>query len=244
MKIESKENAKFKYWRKLIDIKSAKKEDEFLVFGKNFCREMLTKHPQYLRAKLYLKTDFIAGKNHFALSEKLFSELDLFQTKSPIYVFQKKQMQKWDPNLERNFILLPLGDPANLGACLRSAKAFGIKDIVLLKEACDPYHPKAVRAASSVTLDFEYYLGPSIHELVPSKRLWALDQGGSPIEDWKPTTSAQILVGEEGEGIPQRDFQRISIPMDAEIESLNAGVAVGIALYEWQKKRGASSSEV
>lgn len=116
-------------------------------------------------------------------------------------------------------LVLPLGDPANLGALLRSAVAFGVKRVVLLREATHPFHPKAIRAGSGAQFDLEFFLGPSLTELAeiysthtatfspaaitPSLTpLITLDMGGTPINHFTWPKQALLLVGEEGPGLP------------------------------------------
>ena len=68
-------------------------------------------------------------------------------------------------------ILCPLGDPANVGALIRTAAAMGVERIILLKESAHPYHPKAIRAASGTMFKMSLLQGPSIRDL-PEPATW------------------------------------------------------------------------
>jgi len=159
-------------------------------------------------------------------------------------------------------VLCPLGDPQNLGAVIRTAYAFGVNSLVLLQEAAHPFLPKTIKSSSGAVLKIPLKQGPSMsqlclsldqsqqqyhqqkhlqqkyqqqsdchHQITP---IYALDLKGTPLNSrsW-PIESMRLLLGEEGKGIPS-DFrgERIHLPMPKPMESLNAAVAAGIAIYQ------------
>ena len=145
----------------------------------------------------------------------------------------------WDPARESSglTLFLPLGDPENLGAALRSAAAFSTDRVVLLEEAAHPFHPRAIRAAAGVCFDLALRAGPSLDALMeappPGLDLVVLDRDGEPIDQVPPAADRGLLVGEEGRGVPSRaGLRRVTIPIAGLVDSLNAAVAVGIALWE------------
>jgi tRNA G18 (ribose-2'-O)-methylase SpoU len=127
-------------------------------------------------------------------------------------------------------LLCPFGDPQNLGALVRTAYAFGVSRVVLLKEAAHPLLPKAIKASSGAILKIPLFFGPSIHQIqAPAV---ALDLNGTPLNGKIWPQSLRLLLGEEGPGIPA-DFrgERLTLPMKNPMESLNAAVAAGIVIY-------------
>jgi tRNA G18 (ribose-2'-O)-methylase SpoU len=63
--------------------------------------------------------------------------------------------------------------------------------------------------------------------------LLVLDREGEPLETVAANADLALLVGEEGRGGPSRaGWRRVAIPIAPPVESLNAAVAVGIALWE------------
>ncbi len=136
-----------------------------------------------------------------------------------------------------NSLWLPLGDPHNLGSCLRSALAFDFHHIVLLKESCHPALPKVIKTSSGSTFHLSFYKGPSLQDLTswPKVRLQnfvSLSASGESIKNFKWPTPTHLLVGEEGKGLPQNlSTLSASIPISPELESLNATVATSIALF-------------
>lgn len=244
-KIESAKNKKFQYWNSLRDAKGLKKANHFMVSGVSWVEENLEKQKELVDCLLCVsESQAIQYPNHkvFLLDKDLFQELDEFGTKSPLLIMKKKDIPDFENRLlleDGIHLFLPLGDPSNLGAVLRSAAAFGVKNVILLKEACSVFHSKCVRASAGSLLNLRLYQGPSIHDLNVDDLL-TLDAGGSSIIDFKlPKPSVKILVGEEGPGVPskfRKSNNSISIPIAKSVESLNAGVAASIALYEISKK--------
>lgn len=240
-KITSSQNSKFKNWKKLLEPKLAKKLDYFLMSGSNWKREVLENNKSKILSVLHpegsLPLTELDEKLQFVLSNDLFSEMDLFGTKQSLFLIQKPKIETYDQSMTPRGLrlMLPLGEPSNMGALLRNAAAFGVKEVVLLKEACSPFHPKAVRAAAGQLFCFQYFSGPSIHELSPSKNRFFLDAEGNSIHDTNLPAHMELLVGEEGPGIPQamRSAENIlSIKTEANVESLNATFAASIAIYE------------
>jgi TrmH family RNA methyltransferase len=126
-------------------------------------------------------------------------------------------------------------DPGNLGAILRSAAAFGFQEALLGPGCADPFHPRTLRGSMGAAF------------LIPLRRVEAMhaDGGHGYALDGSPgamTLAAadlseplRLWVGNEGHGwqgvaLPE-GIHRLAIPIQG-VESLNAGVAAGIACYE------------
>ena len=149
-----------------------------------------------------------------------------------------------------------LGDPGNVGTVLRTAAALGAGGIVTLPGTADPFGPKAARASMGAcfrvpvarldasTTDVASEID-AIRAAVPSLRVVALDADGD-VDLWDVPLDATtlIVVGAEREGISEamRPIVDVvaSIPQDPDVESVNAGVAASIALYEWRRRVGAA----
>jgi TrmH family RNA methyltransferase len=178
----------------------------------------------------------------FALSKELFDEIDVFGTKEPLLVCQNPSMPLFDltqPPLGLE-ILCPIGDPGNLGALLRSCRAFGVRTVILLREAVHPFHPKVIRASSGAVFGQSLNHGCSITELHrPEILKWihALDMDGKNVSTVSWPQHVRLLLGEEGIGIPSFNFpQRLSIPQIHTSIPLNATVASSIALHAYRQQ--------
>ncbi len=255
--ITSADNPMFRSWRDNLRHPAP----EFLVHGQRFTREMAQRHPDSLRA-LILREDAeldMAGRDLFSkrfeqkitrveLSAPLFSDLDPFGVPDMIGVFATPEI----PGLENRILTqselwLATQNPTNLGACLRSAAAFGIHRIVLLAEAASPFHARTVRAAAGQVLSFEFARGPSIDQVstlapMTTEGLIALDLHGESLPQLVWPQHFRLLIGEEGEGVPASfPARRLHIPMSPKVESLNAAVSCGIALYAASLSRSSAS---
>lgn len=244
--ITSPHNEKFKTWQSLLTAKGIKKSGLCLVSGPKVVAEILKQSPERVRALLTLgegplsQSNSRTGYAQYQLDKTLFNELDVFGTKSSLLAVDSAEIG--DLNLIREpdgfELLLALQDPSNLGAALRSAAAFGVKRIVLLQEAAHPFLPKVTRSAVGANFNLEFFRGPSINELAglaEDPTLWALHSEGQLLSRFSWPSSMRLLVGEEGLGLPPhlRDPNHcLKIPMSSATESLNAPVALSIALYE------------
>ena len=240
--ISSAQNAHVKRWVALQDARGIERFQQCLVPGEKVVRETLVQHPAQClelihRAKIPLPFSIPAHVKTYVLSTPLFEKVDLFGTGAPILVCQAPPFPSADLEVPPRGleILCPLGDPANVGALLRTAVAMGVERVILLKESAHPYHPKAIRAASGTVFKMSLAQGPSIRDL-PEPATWvALDAQGESLPAFQWPEDIRILIGEEGPGLPSiPPGKRLAVPMTKSIESLNAVVAAGMALYAYR----------
>jgi TrmH family RNA methyltransferase len=144
-------------------------------------------------------------------------------------------------------ILENIQDPGNLGTIIRTADAVGANGIIISKGSVDVYNPKVVRATMGsifrVPIISESNLVEDINTLRDNniEVLASHLQGSSNIYDCDLTKGVAILIGNEGnglsEGITGLANRNIKIPMIGKSESLNAGVAASIMVYEVLRQR-------
>ena len=172
------------------------------------------------------------------LSRSLFRDVDVNGTNTPLLVVPTPDVSPWDATTQNGrHLLCALGDPNNLGALIRSACAFGVSSLILLEEACHPYHTKVIKSSSGTVFSMSLKKGPSIHDLPKGLELFGLDASGTPLKTLKLPTSSYFLLGEEGQGLPANlKVQKIAIPINSSVESLNATVAASILFYELSLK--------
>ncbi len=247
--ISSEQN---KIYKDLIQLHSSagiKKQKQYLVFGEKVIFEYLSNHKA--SARLIMSESFSTSQKHddflsstgihsplkTILTNELFKNLDLFNTKFPILQCELPDFEEWEsskPPSEPSLICA-LGEPSNLGAVIRCADAFGINKIILTLESSFPFHPKALRASSGSFQRIQFLKGPSIENI--KTEVISLDMNGEQLGEFKWPSAFYLLVGEEGQGVPQSILgQRVSIPMGLKTESLNAAVSIGIALYDFRLK--------
>ena len=175
--ISSLDNPHFKFWTSLKKAKGIKKTNKCLVLGKKIVEELSQKKPYLFEEIIYpqhleihqmkqndVLLDFVRRSSLpiFRLKRDLFKNLDVFETNSPIGVLKVPQMALWDESqaCEGREVLLPLGNSLNLGVVIRSARAFGISRVILLKEAAHPFLPQAVRSSSGAVISYLFSFRP------------------------------------------------------------------------------------
>ncbi len=210
-------------------------------------RESLSFEKSAAAAELF-QTRFPDPVTRLVLSDALFNDVDPFGVPDVIVAFDRPVIPTCTlqdlANEKSPCLLVATQNPANLGACLRSAAAFGIGKVICLKESASPFHPRVVRGSMAHVFDLNLMRGPSIQALIDAplairSRMIALDMKGPTLSEFKWPAAPLILIGEEGAGVPEAiECTRVKIPMRHEVESLNAAVSAGIALYDWSLKSG------
>jgi TrmH family RNA methyltransferase len=139
-----------------------------------------------------------------------------------------------------------LQDPGNLGTILRSADAFGAAGIFLTEGTVSPYNSKVLRGSAGSIFRLPF-LQISSAELIPLLRargirlLATSSHQGTPLSQISWILPLAVFIGNEGAGLSheltrQMD-ETLAIPQAAQVESLNAGVAASIVLYEAARNR-------
>jgi RNA methyltransferase, TrmH family len=126
-----------------------------------------------------------------------------------------------------------LADPGNVGACLRSAAAFGASCVALGERCADPHSPKAVRASMGAIFATPLARAMSVAEL-PGRTVALAAREGRPLRELDLEQPISLLVGAEREGLPREVLQACDLVAHIPIasESLNAAMAATVALYE------------
>ena len=137
-------------------------------------------------------------------------------------------------------------DPGNLGTVIRSAEAFGARAVLLGEKTVSHFNPKAVRASAG-SLFREPLLRVKMAETIPFLKqqgmrvLATSSHKGKPLHEANFTGAAMIIVGNEGAGVPAEILsladELVNIPHSPRVESLNAGIAASILLYEAARQR-------
>jgi TrmH family RNA methyltransferase len=122
----------------------------------------------------------------------------------------------------------------NLGAVVRVAAAAGAA-AVLVTGAPDPWHPAALRGSAG--LHFALPVGRLDALPTTDRPLLAIDPEGEPLTADVPLDRAILAFGSERRGLSEnmlcRARQRVAIPMQPGVSSLNLACAVAVVLYSW-----------
>jgi RNA methyltransferase, TrmH family len=154
-------------------------------------------------------------------------------------------------------VLSGLQDPGNVGTILRSAEAFGSAGVVLGEGTVSPFNSKVVRASAGSVFRLPVIHGQTsergksstakleeVSEKLRAKgvRLIATSSHkGTPLDQANLNGKVAIFFGNEGAGLPREVLAKmdesVAIPHTQQVESLNAGVAASIVLYEAARQR-------
>ncbi len=147
------------------------------------------------------------------------------------------------PMSEKTMFLCSLRDPANLGAIIRSALAFGTRVLVLSSDCADAYNPRTVRAAMGALFRIGIVYVPSLTDAVTAVRGAGRRVFAAELTDRSVSVDALgmqrgdiFVIGNEGHGI-SGDVSAacngsVYLPISRESESLNAAVAASVFLWE------------
>ncbi|NTJ08015.1 TrmH family RNA methyltransferase [Rhizobium lusitanum] len=129
----------------------------------------------------------------------------------------------------------------NMGSMFRNAAAFGADAVLLDESCCDPLYRKALRVSVGSVLTMPYCRQSSDVHLLAALAdrgfaIWSLSpRGEADIRDVPPSDRMALVVGTEGDGLPQNilsAFGSVRIPQAPGLDSLNVATASGIALFE------------
>jgi TrmH family RNA methyltransferase len=147
-------------------------------------------------------------------------------------------------------VLVGLQDPGNLGTILRSAEAFGSAGVVLGEGTVSPFNSKVLRASAGSMFRLPVILAKAaggLEEITAKLRahnvrlIATSSHKGTPLDQANLTGPAAVFIGSEGSGLPRTVLAQadelVAIPHMPQVESLNAGVAGSIVLYEAARQR-------
>lgn len=256
--IESTQN---QFIKDINSLKLKKYRDEqgrFVIEGAKFIREI----PKDWTIESCIVSESFAGGDRLrgveaeivSVTDKVFSRISSEESPQGVMAVVKKREWSLKDMLYSArppyFIVAAerLQDPGNIGAVIRTAHALGAHGVILSKEGADIYNPKTLRATAG-----SFFHIPVLPETDLLQAIPVLKQAGIKIvashlreEGCFPytadfTVSFALLLGSEGQGLSEEALGLadacVKIPMPGGMESLNAGVAAGILMYEALRQR-------
>lgn len=232
---------------------------------------LLVTEPGEMKIREILGKAGIPKSRVFRITEKLFTGISATEAPQGVAaLFQQPQWSFDDilhgrpeldgrlpPSVPLVVVLAGIQDPGNVGTILRSAEAFGATGVVTTGGTADPWSPKALRASAGSALRLPVLRNISLPVVLAQLRMAKIAVVAASARSKRARPPAPglttnyneamaILIGGEGAGLPA-DIERgadavVSIPMADAVESLNAGVAASLILYEIAR-RGRSRAE-
>ncbi len=251
--ISSKDNRIIKNIRMLQQKKHRDETSQFLIEGEHLFLEAK-------KNKISINT-LLVTKDYYEKNKSIISQVStntyivpnnvlesVTDTKTPqgvIAVVAKPEVSfnQLFQNKKSNFLVLDrIQDPGNMGTILRTADASGIDGVILIKGCVDIYSSKVVRSTTGAIFRVPIIIIDNDTEAVEllrknDKKIVVTSlKASKKYYEQVLTEGIGIVIGNEAEGASdvfhdKADIQVI-IPMSKETESLNAGVAASILMYE------------
>lgn len=129
----------------------------------------------------------------------------------------------------------------NMGALFRNAAAFGVDAVLMEETSCDPMYRKAIRVSVGSVLTVPFVREGSVAAMLERLQqtgfaIWGLSPAGeTDLGAIPPAARTALLMGTEGEGLPQSVLTSIRtarIRQRPGLDSLNVSTAAGIALHQ------------
>jgi len=252
--ITSSQNSKIKLVRALLGRpKERREENAFVVEGVRLIEEAVNSNWGFRfvlydetlneRGELQVESLKSRGVDVEMITESLMKSLSETETPQGILaVLEFKQLPIPNPP---DFVLIPdqIRDPGNFGTLLRSAAATGVQAVLLPPETTDAFAPKVVRSGMGAHFRLPIYSmnWDEIKEKTNGLQLYLADMDGHSCWQTDLRQPLALIVGGEAEGVSEEArklaTQKISIPMIGNVESLNAGVAGSVLMFEVVRQR-------
>ena len=237
--IESNQN---KIIKEVNSLKAKKERDKtglFILEGKRLVDEI----PNSWEIKYLLKAESysedINFENVYTVKDSLFEKIS--ETVNPQGILADYSNSPFFVVLEN------VTDPGNMGTLIRTADAAGADGIFLSKGCVDIYNPKVIRATMGSIFHLPIYRNLNLMDLMEDfknnnvKTLAAHLKGTSTPYKVDMTTACAVIIGNEANGlsdeISEMASDLVKIPMPGKAESMNAGIAGGILIYEAVRQR-------
>lgn len=144
-------------------------------------------------------------------------------------------------------VLEDLQDPGNLGTIMRTGEGAGVTAVIMNKKTVDIFNPKVVRATMGSIYRIPFIISEDLQDVMQKMhdsgiRTYAAHLSGTVFHTGCSfTDSTAFLIGNEGNGLSEEltglADGYVKIPMEGELESLNAAVAAALLVYEAKRQR-------
>ena len=230
-KITSLQNQKVKFWVSLKNKKVREENKLFIIEGDHLLKEAKVKNivKEVISIEGY-DTDYLVTKE---IMQKISGQQSISKKIGVCEFLPQKK-------IEGNTLVLDcLQDPGNLGTLIRSAVAFGFKNILLSNDSVDLYNEKVIRASEGMIFHVNV-VRCNLLETLPKLKKDGYKIIGTTVKKEKSEKikgdKLAIVIGNEGQGMSE-DVKKlcdslVNIPMASTCESLNAAIAGSILMYE------------
>lgn len=191
-----------------------------------------------------------SGLDHYVVSGSVYDKISIDKSPDGILCTCEyiSKIHNDSPEFNENAIILcDIQDPGNLGTCIRSARAFGINELILAGNCADIYNRRCIRAAMGAL--FRQKISRINNPLraieicrSANKKIiaTALRSDAKELHKIKIDNSTVFAIGNEGHGLSAEFISKSDecaiIPMKGDTESLNAAIASSIIMWEISRR--------
>lgn len=241
-----KKSAKFRREQGMFAVEGWKMLEEAIRHG--LAREIyISEHavPEWERRA------YPEGRPAQVVSEALFREISDTVTPQGVLALVETPQYFLDETADSDgaalLILENIQDPGNLGTMMRASEGAGMSGVVLGKGCVDIYNPKAVRATMGSLFRMPFFLSDNLVSDVERLKGKGFTMYAAHLAGKRAYTEVSyqgktgIIIGNEANGLSEQISSLadclVRIPMDGQLESLNAAVSAALLMYEWRRNR-------
>jgi TrmH family RNA methyltransferase len=254
--LTSTKNPRIQHIRKLQNsARVRRKAAAFVIEGVRLLEEAFSSGWQ---PELLLYTEDINKRGHKVVAHFRDSRVEILlvsghvmravsDTQTPQGILAVLPIPKWEFPADPVFLLIldGLRDPGNLGTLLRTALAAGVEAVILPPGGVDAFSPKVVRAGMGAQFKLPVLMmgWDAIKPRLAGLTVFLADPSdGQPYFKADFSAPSALIIGGEAAGASSQAAHlathRVHIPMPGGSESLNAGIAGGILMFEVLRQRG------
>lgn len=236
--------------------KTRREEGVFVVEG----AKMFLEAPEKKLREVYVSESFLEKcscrerleqTGYEVVSDQLFAKISDTCTPQGILCIVEQFHYNMNELLQKQnpvFLLLEnIQDPGNLGTMLRTGEGAGISGVIMSRDTVDLYNPKVIRSTMGSIYRMPFLYAEDFEEAVRKVQrtgvsVYAAHLKGKTSyvrQDYRKGTA--FLIGNEGNGLKEETAGLadvyIRIPMEGQVESLNAAVAASVLMYEAHRQR-------
>lgn len=229
--IKSTNNSLIKHIKKLSNKRNRKKHNQYIIESRKMIEEAIKSNQDIENIIIRDDVEDIFDKSTI-VEKKLFNNLSNLSTPDGYMAIINKKIE--DNLSDKILILDNLQDPGNLGTLIRSCEAFGFNTIISINSV-DFYNEKVLR--STMGSIFRLNLIEEDYKFLDTLKdynFYTADMSGKDYRKVNYSQKICLVIGNEGNGISQdiknREYNTIKIPMQGDVESLNAAVSGSILM--------------
>lgn len=236
--------------------KERKSQRCFVVEGLKMCMEAPRK---WVRA-VYVSESFmerehnrklLEGYSYELVSDKVFAAVS--DTQTPQGILAVVEMPEYDLSAlikgEKTHLLIleSIQDPGNLGTMLRTGEGAGITGVIMNRTTVDLFNPKTIRSTMGSIYRMPYVVADDLNTTLLELKKQGIAfyaahlKGTCAYDEPDYTGPCGFFIGNEGNGLTDElaglADAYVRIPMEGQVESLNAAVSAALLMYECNRQR-------